>query len=279
MQIAKVELDQRERVALIQDDKVLTLSSLSLSDVLYADAPSDVVEQKLQGDEIPLSEVKLLPPVDQQEVWAAGVTYIRSREARERESEGAAKFYDLVYSADRPELFFKSPPYRVVATEEEVRIRRDSKWSVPEPEVALVLSPDLRIVGYTIGNDMSSRDIEGENPLYLPQAKMYDGSCALGPVITLAEAMPSLESVGIQMTIERAGTACFQGETTLKSMARSFEDLVGWSGREMSFPNGAILMTGTGIVTHDHFTLSPGDRITIRVDGIGSLINTVAQHE
>src|SRR6185295_7309595 len=177
----------------IDDDhvRILDLSRMAgvkdLCDVLHADKPAQLAKDLIDnGLNLPLEEVDLLAPIDRQEVWAAGVTYRRSQEARERESAGAARFYDLVYSAPRPELFFKAPAYRVSAHGERVYIRRDSKWNVPEPELALVISPKLKLVGYTIGNDMSSRDIEGENPLYLPQAKFYDHACALGPVITLA---------------------------------------------------------------------------------------------
>jgi 2-dehydro-3-deoxy-D-arabinonate dehydratase len=212
-------------------------------------------------------------PLDRQEVWAAGVTYTRSREARERESVGAARFYDLVYSAERPELFFKANPWRVAGPGEPVRIRRDSQWSVPEPELALVISPTLEIVGYTIGNDMSARDVEGENPLYLPQAKVYDRSCALGPAITLAAAMPS--HVGIRLEIDRDKRRVFEGSTSASAMKRSFHELVSWLGREATFPDGAVLLTGTGVVPPDDFTLLPGDRIAIQIDGIGRLTNIV----
>ncbi len=224
---------------------------------------------------VPLTDVTLLPPLDAQEVWAAGVTYIRSREARERESEGAARFYDLVYRADRPELFFKATARRVVGPGGAVRIRRDARWTVPEPELALVVSPALRIVGYTIGNDMSSRDIEGENPLYLPQAKLYDGSCALGPFVTLAAALPSVDSVAIRLTIRRGHLVAFAGETSLTALKRTPEDLVSWLGRDNSFPDGVILLTGTGVVPPDDFTLAPGDQIAIAITGIGTLENVV----
>src|SRR5262249_11285701 len=180
----------------------------------------------------PLAEVELLAPIDQQEVWAAGVTYKRSQQARERESVGAARFYDLVYSAARPELFFKANPGRVSGPGDRVHIRRDSRWSVPEPELALVLSPRLELVGYTIGNDMSARDIEGENPLYLPQAKVYDHCCALGPVVTLAGSMPPLKNVAIRLVIERGAHTAFDGSTSLAQMARPLDDLIRWLGRE-----------------------------------------------
>ena len=180
-----------------------------------------------------------------------------------------------VYKADRPELFFKATSRRVVGPGTLVQIRQDARWSVPEPELALVVAPDLRIVGYTIGNDMSSRDIEGENPLYLPQAKLYNGSCALGPAITLAEDLPPLEQVTIRLIIRRGGADVFDGSTTLAAMARTFVDLVSWLGRDNSFPDGVILLTGTGIVPPDHFTLDHGDEIHITVAGIGELVNRV----
>jgi len=210
-------------------------------------------------------------------VWAAGVTYKRSREARERESAGAARFYDLVYAAARPELFLKATPNRVVGPGGRVHIRRDSRWSVPEPELALVLSPRLKLVGYTIGNDMSARDIEGENPLYLPQAKVYDHSCALGPVITLPGAMPPLDRVTIRLTIDRRGGLVFDGSTSPAQMARGLDDLVAWLGRDNSFPHGVILLTGTGVVPPDDFALAPGDLVTIEITGIGRLTNLVEQ--
>jgi 2-dehydro-3-deoxy-D-arabinonate dehydratase len=250
----------------------------TLSDLLCSADPQGLVRFLLEGaPALPVGQVKFLPPLDAQEVWAAGVTYRRSREARERESAdaGGARFYDLVYRAERPELFFKATARRVVGHGGGVRIRRDSRWSVPEPEVALVVSPDLRIVGYTVGNDMSARDIEGENPLYLPQAKVYDGACALGPVVTTPDDLPAREQVSIRLTITRSGAVVFDGSTTLGAMARSFEDLVAWLGREASFPDGVVLLTGTGIVPPDDFTLVLGDEIAIEVDGIGRLVNRV----
>jgi 2-dehydro-3-deoxy-D-arabinonate dehydratase len=224
---------------------------------------------------VALSDVALLPPVDEQEIWAAGVTYLRSKKAREDESAGAARFYDLVYTAPRPELFFKATPARVVGPGQRIRVRADSRWSVPEPELAVVVAPDLRIVGYTIGNDMSARDIEGENPLYLPQAKVYKQSCAIGPCVTLATALPPRDQVGIRLRIERGGATAFAGETSLARMARPLEDLVDWLGRENEFPNGVILLTGTGIVPPDEFTLQAGDVVSIAIDGVGELVNPV----
>jgi 2-dehydro-3-deoxy-D-arabinonate dehydratase len=250
----------------------------TLSDFLHAEDPAARIAAHVDASSagMPFDSVALLPPLDEQEVWAAGVTYKRSREARERESAGAARFYDLVYNAERPELFFKATPRRVVGPGAAVRIRQDSRWNVPEPELALVVSPAMKIVGYTIGNDMSSRDIEGENPLYLPQAKVYDGSCAVGPVITLAAAMPPLPQVQIKLEIDRGGKRAFEGTTNLGQMARTPEDLVGWLTRETSFPHGAILLTGTGIVPPDDFTLASGDDVRITIDGIGTLANRVA---
>jgi 2-dehydro-3-deoxy-D-arabinonate dehydratase len=266
-------------VGVLQNESVqlLTDKSVTLSDILYGPNPAAAVGSLLDPTQpaLPLADVQILPPVDQQEIWAAGVTYKRSREARERESAGAAQFYEKVYTAERPELFFKATPRRVVGPDANVRIRKDGKWNVPEPEVALVVSPQLQIVGYTIGNDMSSRDIEGENPLYLPQAKVYDGSCAIGPVVTLAGSFPLLEKVTIEMLIMRGGQTAFDGQTTLGQMARSFTDLVSWLGRENSFPDGVILLTGTGVVPPDSFTLANGDSIIIEVAGIGRLCNTV----
>jgi 2-dehydro-3-deoxy-D-arabinonate dehydratase len=256
----------------------LTKAGLNtLSDLLHTDQPAQVASGCTAGAALPLSSVTLLAPVDRQEVWAAGVTYKRSQEARERESAGAARFYDLVYSAPRPELFFKALPERVAGPGTPVRIRADSKWNVPEPELALVISPRLRIVGCTIGNDMSSRDIEGENPLYLPQAKVYDRSCALGPAVTLFESLPALDQLTIRLVIERGGATVFDGATKASAMKRSFEELVGWLGKENSFPHGAVLLTGTGVVPPDEFTLALGDVVSIEIAGIGKLVNVVEQ--
>ncbi len=284
MQLCKVQLETGEvRVGVLAEGHVHLLDfedyvgMRALSDVLHSNHPANLAHDLIDDNtsRLPLREVTLLAPIDRQEVWAAGVTYKRSQEARERESVGAARFYDLVYTAQRPELFFKATPNRVAWPGGRVRVRRDSKWSVPEPEFALVLSPRLQVVGYTIGNDMSARDIEGENPLYLPQAKVYDHSCALGPVITLAEGMTPLDRVSIHMTIERGGKRAFEGSIGLTEMARPFAELVQWLGRDNSFPNGAILLTGTGIVPPDDFTLAAGDVINIEVTGIGRLTNVV----
>jgi 2-dehydro-3-deoxy-D-arabinonate dehydratase len=215
--------------------------------------------------------------VASQEVWAAGVTYYRSRNARIDESKdaGGGSFYDRVYAAERPELFFKATGRRVVGTGCAVRIRSDAKWSVPEPELTLLISPAGEIVGYTIGNDMSSRDIEGENPLYLPQAKVYDGSCALGPGVLLATE-PLDKATTIQMEIARQGKTVFTGSTTLAELKRDPQQLVAFLLRDNTFAQGVFLMTGTGIVPANDFTLATGDTIRIRIQGIGTLENYVA---
>lgn len=242
-----------------------------------ADAYQTVRDLKATGELIPLEEAKLLPPIDTQEVWAAGVTYRRSQTARMEESETSASCYDRVYQADRPEIFFKATPHRVRGHGQFLRIRRDARWNVPEPELALVLSSSLRIVGYTIGNDMSSRDIEGDNPLYLPQAKVYNDCCGLGPWITMSETMPTREEIQISISIKRGGQVVFADATSVNQMARKFEDLVHWLGRDNSFPTGAFLLTGTGIVPGSDFTLLSGDGVTIEISGIGSLFNTIVQ--
>lgn len=221
---------------------------------------------------------QVLPPVGSQHVWAAGVTYYRSRSARMAEAKdaGGGDFYDRVYSAPRPELFFKSTGPQVVAHGANVRIRRDASWSVPEPELTVLVNRRGQIVGYTIGNDMSSRDIEGENPLYLPQAKVYDGSCALGPCVLVTGEL-LLPTTPIRLEILRGGKPAFSGETSLKEMKRPVPELVDYLFRENSHPNGVLLMTGTGIVPPDEFTLAAGDRVRITIDPIGTLENTVAQ--
>jgi 2-dehydro-3-deoxy-D-arabinonate dehydratase len=218
----------------------------------------------------------VLPPIGSQEVWAAGVTYYRSRNARIEESKGAGggDFYDRVYQAARPELFFKASAHRVVGPDAKVAIRDDASWSVPEPELTLLVTPQGKIAGYTIGNDMSSRDIEGENPLYLPQAKVYDRSCALGPCLLIQdEPLPAATEIGLE--IRRAGALAFSGSTTLKEMKRKPEELVEYLYRNNSFPHGCFLLTGTGVVPPDGFTLKPGDEIRINISPVGTLVNTV----
>ncbi len=224
----------------------------------------------------PPDKATLLAPIAAQEVWAAGVTYYRSRTARMEESQtaGGGSFYDRVYQADRPELFFKSSPHRVAGPGAAVHIRSDAKWNVPEPELTLLLTPTGKLIGYTIGNDMSSRDIEGENPLYLPQAKVYDRSCSLGPCILIAQHPLPLET-RIALEITRADSVGFSDEITLAQMKRTLATLMEYLFRENSFPNGCFLLTGTGIVPPDSFTLQPGDEIRITVDSIGTLENSV----
>jgi 2-dehydro-3-deoxy-D-arabinonate dehydratase len=218
----------------------------------------------------------LLAPIGHQEVWAAGVTYFKSRDARMEESKdaGGGDFYARVYDAPRPELFFKGTPSRVVGPGQPVRIRRDSRWNVPEPELTLLVSAAGTIEGYTVGNDMSSRDIEGENPLYLPQAKVYDGSCALGPGIRVAEG-PLTPETAIALEITRGGKIAFSGRTTLAQLKRRPDELVEWLFRDQSFPDGCFLLTGTGIVPGGDFTLEAGDVVSIEIDGIGRLVNPV----
>jgi 2-dehydro-3-deoxy-D-arabinonate dehydratase len=224
----------------------------------------------------PLDKSKLLAPVGSQEVWAAGVTYLRSRAARMAESKdaGGGDFYDRVYSAERPELFFKSQPHKVVGPGAAVGLRSDATWSVPEPELALLMNPRGQVIGYTIGNDMSSRDIEGQNPLYLPQAKVYNRSCALGPGILMTQ-QPLPKTTRITIEIGRAKQVVFSGETFLSQIKRPFEDLVAYLFRDQQFPFGCFLLTGTGIVPPDSFTLEKGDTVRIGIDGIGELVNPV----
>ncbi len=224
----------------------------------------------------PLADLTLLAPIERQEVWAAGVTYLRSKTARMEESDFSASAYDLVYDADRPEIFFKSLPEKVVGPNEPVGIRADAKWSVPEPELALALNSRGQVAGCTIGNDMSSRDIEGENLLYLPQAKVYDRSCAIGPWLILGASEEAIRAWTIGVEIIRANETVFAGETSLNNLKRSFDELAGYLCRSQTFPHGAILLTGTGVVPPDDFTLAAGDLIRITVSGIGTLENPVA---
>jgi len=226
----------------------------TLSDILAAPSPAQAAESLSKGEPIPLDEVRWLPPIDSQEVWAAGVTYKRSQTARMEESEAAASCYDRVYTADRPELFFKATPSRVRGHGGALRIRYDATWNVPEPEITLVINPKMKIIGLTIGNDMSSRDIEGDNPLYLPQAKCYDACAGLGPWISLLDPLPPVGEIGVELNIVRR-----------------------WLGRDNIFPNGAFLMTGTGIVPTSDFTLHPGDVVHITIDHVGTLTNTIIQ--
>lgn len=253
----------------------------TLTEILESNDPAETVRFLIDPSAatFAVADTTFLPPIDHQEVWAAGVTYKRSRSARMEESVSSATVYDLVYSADRPEIFFKSSAVKVVGDDKPVRIRKDSTWNVPEPELALVVDRRGQIVGYTIGNDMSSRDIEGENPLYLPQAKVYDESCSLGPWITLAGGMPSLERTIISIDIKRGGKSVFAGKTSAAELNRSLTSLVEWLYRENTFPHGAVLLTGTGVVPDKDFTLLPGDVVAITIEGIGTLTNTVVQRK
>lgn len=284
MKICKYKNASGQGVAgLVREQSVLPLRygsrDVTLSEVL--DAPHGVASIQpwvQEAAKLELARVELLPPIDQQEVWAAGVTYVRSKAARMEESESAASCYDRVYVSPRPELFLKATPHRVVGHGQPIRIRYDATWNVPEPELTLVLNARLQLVGFTIGNDMSSRDIEGENPLYLPQAKVYDSCCGLGPWITLRDAMPPDDQIGIQLRVLRDGSVAFAGETSSSQLARTFDELIHWLTRENSFPHGAFLMTGTGIVPDSDFTLQPGDSVEITMDGIGTLQNSVVQN-
>jgi 2-dehydro-3-deoxy-D-arabinonate dehydratase len=223
-----------------------------------------------------LMEQELLAPIGSQEVWAAGVTYLRSRDARMEESKesGGANFYDKVYEAERPELFFKALPHRVAGHGEKVYIRRDSSWNVPEPELTLFINLRGQIQGYTIGNDMSSRSIEGENPLYLPQAKVYERSAALGPCLYVPAA-PITPATVIRMAIRRGSEVVYRGEVAISQIKRSLTELAGWLYRESDYPAGCFLMTGTCLVPGNEFTLQEGDNVDIAIDGIGTLNNTV----
>jgi 2-dehydro-3-deoxy-D-arabinonate dehydratase len=216
-----------------------------------------------------------LPPVDNQDIWAAGVTYERSRAARQEEAVDGGDVYARVYTAARPEIFFKAQGAWVVGTHDAVGIRRDATWNVPEPELALVANPAMQVVGYTIGNDMSSRDIEGENPLYLPQAKIYTRSCALGPRIVLHSTQDAWPDVSIRIRIERGGAEIFGGNSHTGLIRRRPTELLEFLGRCLAFPSGAVLLTGTGVVPPETFTLAAGDHITIAIDGAGELTNDV----
>ena len=224
---------------------------------------------------LPMDEVVILTPVEKQEVWAAGVTYLRSKKARMEESDFSANAYDQVYDAPRPEIFFKSLPEKVMGPDECIGIRADSQWNVPEPELVLVTNSKKELVGVSIGNDMSSRDIEGENLLYLPQAKVYDKSCAIGPWVVVGRHEEEIRQWTIGVEITRQDEVVFTGETSIDNIKRNFSDLVDYLGRSQSFPYGAMLLTGTGVVPGDDFTLAEKDVVSICISGIGTLQNTV----
>lgn len=257
-------------------EDLFLLAGLDFDDVFTQENPADWLEGQLTHGQPILAADGWLAPIQSQEVWASGVTYLRSRDARMEESKdaGGGTFYDRVYDADRPEIFFKASPHRVVAPGEAVRIRADSKWNVPEPEVTLAINSHGKIFGYTIGNDMSSRDIEGENPLYLPQAKVYRGCCALGPGLVVRDPLPA--DTAIKIEIERAGAIVFSGETFLTQMKRTFPELATWLTKEDTFPQGTYLLTGTGLVPPNDFTLHSGDIVRITIAGLGTLSNPVA---
>lgn len=271
------------RVGLIVGERVIDVAAaggpVSLSDGLQGPASAflgalrDVAGA---GGGVPVEQVELLAPIDAQEVWAAGVTYLRSRNARMEEST-QKDVYDQVYDADRPEIFFKATPNRVSDPGEAIAIRGDSGWDVPEPELALLLNSSGELVGFTIGNDVSSRSIEGENPLYLPQAKLYSGAASLGPTVVTVDEIADPRNLGIELTIRRGGEVLFQDETSTSKLHRTFDDLTTYLFRANEFPYGVFLMTGTGIVPPSEFTLEAGDEVTIVVEGIGALVNPVVR--
>ncbi len=253
-----------------------TTSAIDI-DTLLSSTPAanllDVLRERMQTS-VENDPITRHVPVGTQEVWASGVTYKRSEEARESESNNST-IYTRVYSAQRPELFFKSMGYDVVDLGEPVGIRYDATWSVPEPELVVVLNARMEVIGFTIGNDMSSRDIEGDNPLYLPQAKVYESACAIGPRIWLQPGAAQWPDVAIELRIERSGQTVFSDTTTTAELHRSLGDLVDYLGRCKRFSKGAFLFTGTGIVPPDSFTLEAGDIVRIKIDPIGELVNTV----
>lgn len=271
------ELDYK-KVGLQVGEAAYELPSSTLLSLFSGAIPiTDIIEyvQANRGEPTTVALDRIRKLDGMYEIWAAGVTYKRSEEARERESHNST-IYTRVYSAQRPELFYKSTSYYAVGNGDPVGIRFDATWSVPEPELCVALSADMEVIGFTIGNDMSSRDIEGENALYLPQAKVYDGSCAIGPRLWLQPGRSTWPELGIRLTISRDGQSVFAGETSTANLHRTLTDLVDYLGRCKQFPNGVLLLTGTGIVPPDDFTLKPDDEVRIQVDPIGELVNRVA---
>ncbi len=259
----------------IDGDQVSPIPYEQVRDVFAAPGSDGLLSLKTCGNGCALSEVELLAPVlAEQEIWAAGVTYESSKFARMAESPEGGDFYAKVYIADRPELFLKASPGRTRGPGDDLRVRADSSWNVPEPELAVVIAGNGTILGYTIGNDMSSRDIEGANPLYLPQAKVYNGSCAVGPVIIPASGLDP-HNLPITLSIVREGVEIYRGETSTAKMKRNVQELSEWLFRELDFPFGAILLTGTGLIPPDEFSLIPGDNVKISIGGIGDLANPI----
>ena len=281
MQLVKYQVADGVAVGIQEQGQIVPLNLsgdvTSLQDIIESENPAATAESLRTDGSLAVDAVTLLAPIDQQEVWAAGVTYKRSQTARMEESETSASCYDRVYESPRPELFLKATPHRVSGPGQPLRIRQDATWNVPEPEITCVVNSRLELVGFTVGNDMSSRDIEGENPLYLPQAKVYRQCAGLGPCITLAADMPAREETTIHLEIERAGETVFQGETNVDQMARTFEGLIEYLGRDQEFPHGVLLMTGTGVVPESDFTLKADDVVHITIDGIGTLTNPIVQ--
>jgi 2-dehydro-3-deoxy-D-arabinonate dehydratase len=291
--LARVALPTGPAWGVVADERIEIVASDAgtngafLASLLQLPRPARVLAERRRGaPSLTMAEVfaapssaaapHLLPPLDLQEVWAAGVTYERSRVARMEETAGAEDFYDKVYSAERPELFFKGAASRVSGHNGPIRIRRDAAWNVPEPEIAVLVSAHGEIAGYTVGNDVSSRDIEGENPLYLPQAKIYRESCALGPVVWLTDE-DKAPVFDLAITIHRRGGVVYEGKISTSAMRRSFADLADWLVRDNVFPSGAYLLTGTGLVPEAGFSLMPDDRVTIAAPRIGTLSNVVVQ--
>ena len=273
--------DNRVCIGLAKGDDALIDLSPSGIESITALLESGDAAKRLAGlgelPETPLAAVTLLSPIEVQEVWAAGVTYLRSKDARMEESDFSATAYDRVYDAPRPELFFKSLPEKVVACGEPVGIRADAQWSVPEPELVLMMNSHGDIAGYAVGNDMSSRDIEGENLLYLPQAKVYHRSCAVGPWVRVGATEAEARECDISMQIGRDGKTVFEGSVSVNQIKRSFEELRDFMFQSQVFPFGCALLTGTGLVPDDDFTLEEGDTIRIEISGIGSLHNPVVR--
>jgi len=272
--------DPDVRVGLVDGEVVRDLTSAGvrrLDDLLERVGLHEEIARARRADlpEWPLDDVRLLTPVESQEIWAAGVTYFRSKQARMEESDFSARAYDHVYEAARPEIFFKAVPEKVVSPGDAVGIRRDARWNVPEPELTLVVNSSRSIVGFTIGNDMSSRDIEGENLLYLPQAKVYASSCAIGPWVIVGADERDARQWTIRLEIDREGDTVFAGETRVDQIKRTFSELVEYLFRSQAFPHGAMLLTGAGIVPPDAFTLAESDRVRITISGIGMLENPV----